>query len=80
MTENGEARRRRYKYGRLLRDPDVRRWHENLARRSEVTADVYLRGLGWFCRTRKLTPAQLAAMGVVTHDSLIIRQHTCSCM
>jgi hypothetical protein len=33
MIENRKVERRRYKYGRLLRDPDVKRWHENLARR-----------------------------------------------
>jgi len=30
----------------LLEDGGIRRWHENVARGSRVTADVYLRTLG----------------------------------
>ncbi|MEM0010715.1 MAG: site-specific integrase, partial [Candidatus Bathyarchaeia archaeon] len=33
----------------MLVDVDVRRWYENVARGSRVTADVYLRRLGSFC-------------------------------
>jgi len=50
------------KYSKLLEDPDVRRWHENVARGSQVTADVYLRRLGAFCRERGLTPVGLISM------------------
>lgn len=45
-----------------MEDPDVRRWYQNLARGSRVTADVYLRRVGSFCTGLKLTPAELASM------------------
>jgi len=48
------------KYGKLLENPDVRRWYSNVARGSRVTADVYLRRVGGFCKEKGLTPADLA--------------------
>jgi hypothetical protein len=35
----------RAKYLHLLEDPEVKRWHQNVARGSRITADVYLRRL-----------------------------------
>ena len=52
----------RAKYASLLEDVDVRRWYENVARGSEVTADVYLRRLGAFCKHFKLKPKQLISL------------------
>jgi len=52
----------RAKYGYLLQDIDVRRWYENVARGSEVTADVYLRRLGAFCKHFKLKPKRLVSL------------------
>jgi hypothetical protein len=49
-------------YAALLEDPKIMRWHANLARGSQVTADVYLRRLGNFCKSKKITPQQLATM------------------
>ena len=49
-------------YAPLLEDPKISRWHSNLARGSQVTADVYLRRLGNFCESTKITPHRLAAM------------------
>ncbi|HTT34349.1 MAG TPA: site-specific integrase [Thermoplasmata archaeon] len=43
----------------LLADPDVRRWHENLARGSNSTADINARRLAAFCDSVRLTPKQL---------------------
>jgi hypothetical protein len=34
------------KYGHLLSDPDVKRWRDNLAAASPITAEVYLCTLG----------------------------------
>jgi len=36
------------KYSEMLEDDDVRRWYENLAAKSKITADVYLRTLRAF--------------------------------
>lgn len=48
-------------YKLLLKNKEVRRWYDNVARGSVVTADVYLRRLGNFCESHKLTPMKLAA-------------------
>jgi integrase len=44
----------------MLQDKDVRRWFDNVARGSPVTADVYLRRLAAFCSTQHTTPKGLA--------------------
>ena len=44
------------KYSYLLEDVDVRRWFENLAARSKVTAMVYLRTLGLYCEMNRTDP------------------------
>ena len=62
----------RAKYVHLLEDHDVRRWYNNVARGSPVTADVYLRRLGSFCVENKLTPAVLAAMSPTKLENLLM--------
>jgi integrase len=47
------------KHLHLLDDPDVRRWYDNVARGSIITADERLRRLGRFCETTKNTPKSL---------------------
>jgi len=47
------------KHKEFLRDPEAGRWYANVKRDSKVTADVYLRRLGLFCRRWKLTPTNL---------------------
>ena len=47
----------------LLEDDDVRRWYENMARSSQLNADVRLRRLNLFCYRLETTPAALAKMG-----------------
>jgi len=54
---------RRAKYAFLLEDVDVRRWYRNVARGSQVTADVYLRRLGAFCNRFGLSPKRLVSLG-----------------
>jgi len=56
------ARTRTKKYAVLLKDEGVKRWYDNVARGSNVTADVYLRRLGNFCHDLKLTPQRLLKM------------------
>jgi hypothetical protein len=43
-----------------MENPDVRRWFENTARGSRITADVCLRRLGSFCESNKITPNKFA--------------------
>jgi site-specific recombinase XerD len=50
------------KYGFLLDEPSVKRWYDNMARGSLVTADTSLRRLGVLCGNFKKTPKELALM------------------
>lgn len=45
---------RKKKYGYLFDDPDIKRWYANIARGSEITADVDIRRLGRFCELQKI--------------------------
>ena len=47
----------------LLENQDIRRWYDNLARSSPVTAEVRLRKLGRFCENNKITPMELIELG-----------------
>lgn len=47
------------KYLDLLKDDDVRRWFENLGAKSELTATVWLRGLGLYCQLNETTPKEI---------------------
>ncbi|MDG7016470.1 MAG: site-specific integrase, partial [Nitrososphaerota archaeon] len=51
------------KYGHLLKDGDLRRWHDNLAASSPITAEVYLRTLGLYCDLASTTPKQILKDG-----------------
>jgi len=59
MKEHGA---RKGEYAGLLDDKAVKRWYDNVARGSIVTADVYLRRLGHFCNDLKITPEKLLEM------------------
>jgi hypothetical protein len=50
------------KYAILLKDEDVNRWYDNVARGSLATADVYLRRLGSFSQRFSRTPEALALL------------------
>lgn len=52
----------RAKYAHLMENPDVKRWFDNTARGSRITADVCLRRLGSFCKSHKITPKEFAAL------------------
>ena len=47
----------RAKYAYLLED--VRRWFDNLAAKSYLTATVYLRNLGFYCEVNGTSPKAL---------------------
>jgi len=50
------------KYEPMLQDVAVKRWYDNVARGSKVTADLYLRRLGSFCMTHDTSPRSLLKM------------------
>lgn len=60
MRAGRKHRGKKYLY--LLKDKDVKRWYENIARGSITTADVYLRRLGSFCREYKTSPIKIVEM------------------
>jgi len=47
------------KYESLMENTDVRRWYDEKARKSLITADTYLRRLGAFCNWALVTPEEL---------------------
>ena len=49
---------------RMLSNPEVSRWHANMARGSAITADITLRRLDVFCRTHQMSPMELANLGM----------------
>ncbi len=50
------------KKSRLLANPDIRRWYDNMARGSVNTAEGRLRRLGRFCEMHQMTPNQLVEL------------------
>jgi hypothetical protein len=50
------------RYSHLLKDKNIRRWHDNVARGSLITADIYLRRLGGFCESFRVAHNELARM------------------
>jgi len=62
-SERRVPRREWGRHRRLLENPDVKRWYDNLARGSPVTADVRLRRLGVYCETAGTTPGEFAGAG-----------------
>ncbi len=51
-TEGGYARN-------LTENETVKLWHENLKRKSDLTAGVYLRGLNYYCKRMETDPSRI---------------------
>ena len=54
----------RSRHKRLLEEPDVKRWYDNVARGSKTTADVRIRRLGVYCERTNTTPTKFAQLGI----------------
>ena len=52
------------RHKKLLEDPDVKRWCDNIARGSVATAEIRLRRLGVYCERTGTTPRAFAQAGV----------------
>ncbi|MFG1460770.1 MAG: site-specific integrase [Thermoplasmataceae archaeon] len=50
----------RKKYESLMENEDIKRWYNEMARASRITADTYLRRLGSFCNWASVKPWELA--------------------
>ena len=49
---------------RMLANPEIKRWYDNLARGSPITAEVRLRRLDKFCEVHDMTPMEVADLGM----------------
>ncbi len=63
-TKKDTAKLQTSKKQRMLRNPEIKRWYDNLARGSLITADVRLRRLDRFCQIHQMTPMELAELGM----------------
>ena len=63
-TRDNDTATKTTKKTRLLANPDVKRWYDNLARGSRLTAECRLRKLGRFCELHDMTPIELASLGM----------------
>ena len=59
ITQRSGPRPRRLAHKKLLENPQLKRWYDNVSRASELTAEVDLRRLGLFCNRSRLTPLGL---------------------
>lgn len=62
-TQTQAIQKKVTKKAKLLAEPNVKRWYNNVARGSPVTAEINLRRLSKFCEDNKLTPLELAELG-----------------
>jgi len=63
-TQQTLKKKTKSRHKKLLVDPDVRRWYDNIARGSTMTADVRIRRLGVYCERTGITPKKLAQIGI----------------
>jgi len=63
-TQHTAKPRKTSRKDRMLVHPEIKRWYDNLARGSEITAEVRLRRLDKFCEVHETTPMQLADLGM----------------
>ena len=55
----------------LLKDEDLRRWHENLAQGARKTADTYARTLSRFCERAGQTPKDYVGLDAKEREDLL---------
>jgi hypothetical protein len=58
MERRGRKRSKKYAY--LLQNKDVAEWYANVSNKNELTADTYLRRLGWADKERHIDPLALS--------------------
>jgi len=49
---------------KLLSNPDIKRWYDNVSRGSPNTSEIWLRRLSKFCEDCELTPLEFAELGM----------------
>src|SRR5579872_3058356 len=63
-TTTTAKKKRKNKVRSLLANPDVKRWFDNVARGSPITAESRARRLVGFCEHHNMTPMDLAELGM----------------
>jgi hypothetical protein len=63
-TQATTAKNTQSKKSRILANPDVKRWYDNVSRGSPITAEARLRRLGKFCEIHYITPIELAELAL----------------
>src|SRR5437879_7471596 len=63
-TEKQTVQKRQTKKAKLLANPDIKRWYNNVARGSPNSAEINLRRLSKFCEDHQIQPMQLAKLGI----------------
>ncbi len=74
LSTAAEKSKRQQKKRKLLANPDVKRWFDNVSRGSPLTAETRLRRLSHFCEIHEMTPMQiieLAMKDLVTATNLL---------
>jgi hypothetical protein len=66
------GRKRSKKYAYLLAYKDVAEWYANLANKNELTADTYLRRLGWADKERHIDPIAMSSKTPKEVKSILI--------
>ena len=59
------------KYGELRKNPEIRRWYDDVCRGSTTTGQVYLRRLGSFCESVGKSPLDLLKMNEMQLANLL---------
>jgi hypothetical protein len=62
LHQTTTAKQKTSKKQTLLCNPDIKRWYDNTARGSPLTAEVRLRRLSHFCEINNITPIQFAKL------------------
>ena len=63
-TKKDTAKQRTSRKKKMLANLDIKRWYDNLARGSPITADVRLRRLDRFCQIHQMTPMEIVDLGM----------------
>ena len=63
---------RAHRHFDLLKDPDVKRWYNNLKEGSQITADTSVRRFGLFCEFVHKTPKELLKLDEKERNDLLV--------
>lgn len=62
----------KHRHFNLLKDPDVKRWYNNVKEGSQTTSDTSIRRLGLFCEFVNMTPRDLLSLSEKERNDLLV--------